>query len=170
MMTRAGTGRDYCPVARVRENAGTVSHPDLAGIETTAEARGRRLRSFRANIGSDDAQVVAAWRERSAAEHAAAGAELSDMAARMAAQTGRGKSPELTFPRLSSLLRDRGPVTKPELRLLASQKVLALRDALEEHAVPYAFGGAIALFYCRDPRSTIDIDDGRFERWRSVWR
>lgn len=41
---------------------------------------------------------------------------------------------------------------------LPSQKVLALGHALEQHGIPYAFGGAIALFYYRDPRSTIDID------------
>lgn len=46
----------------------------------------------------------------------------------------------------------------PELGLLPSQKVLALRDGLERSGIPYAFGGAIALFYYRDPRSTIDID------------
>lgn len=42
--------------------------------------------------------------------------------------------------------------------LLPSEKIVALRDALERHRIPYAFGGAIALFYYRDPRSTIDID------------
>lgn len=45
-----------------------------------------------------------------------------------------------------------------ELGPLPSEKVLALRDAFEENAIPYAFGGAVALFYYRDPRSTIDID------------
>jgi hypothetical protein len=45
-----------------------------------------------------------------------------------------------------------------ELGPLPSEKVIALRDAFETHDVPYAFGGAIALFYYRDPRSTIDID------------
>lgn len=46
----------------------------------------------------------------------------------------------------------------PEPGLLPSQRIVALRDAFERHAIPYAFGGAIALFYYRDPRSTIDID------------
>ncbi|MHB1469276.1 MAG: nucleotidyl transferase AbiEii/AbiGii toxin family protein [Solirubrobacteraceae bacterium] len=46
----------------------------------------------------------------------------------------------------------------PELGPLPSEKIIALRDVFETHAVPYAFGGAIALFYYRDPRSTIDID------------
>lgn len=41
---------------------------------------------------------------------------------------------------------------------LPSEKIIALRDVLEGNGVPYAFGGAIALFYYRDPRSTVDID------------
>lgn len=45
-----------------------------------------------------------------------------------------------------------------ELGPLPSEKLVALRDALEHHQIPYAFGGAIALFYYRDPRSTTDID------------
>lgn len=51
-----------------------------------------------------------------------------------------------------------GPHPPAGAHLLPSEKVLALRDALERHQIPYAFGGAIALFYYRDPRSTIDID------------
>lgn len=85
-----------------------MTHPDLDGIATDDASRARRLRSFRANVEDDDAEMVACWRERSAAEHAAAGARLSDLAARMAAQTGRRKPPELRFPRLSSLLAGRG--------------------------------------------------------------
>lgn len=46
----------------------------------------------------------------------------------------------------------------PELGPLPSEKIVALRDVLEANSVPYAFGGAVALFYYRDPRSTIDID------------
>ncbi len=46
----------------------------------------------------------------------------------------------------------------PELGPLPSEKIIALRDLFETNHVPYAFGGAIALFYYRDPRSTIDID------------
>lgn len=41
---------------------------------------------------------------------------------------------------------------------LPSEKIIALRDLFEDNEVPYAFGGAIALFYYRDPRSTLDID------------
>ena len=44
-----------------------------------------------------------------------------------------------------------GP-TSPSL----PQKVLAIDAAL--HAVPHAFGGALALAYHAEPRSTIDID------------
>ncbi len=47
---------------------------------------------------------------------------------------------------------------RPEQGPLPSEKIVALRDALEDHRIPYAFGGAVALFYYRDPRSTIDID------------
>jgi hypothetical protein len=39
-----------------------------------------------------------------------------------------------------------------------SEKVLRLSAALEDHGLPYAFGGAIALNYHREPRSTLDID------------
>ncbi len=38
------------------------------------------------------------------------------------------------------------------------QKVVRLNIALAERGVPYAFGGAIALNYHREPRSTLDID------------
>jgi hypothetical protein len=37
------------------------------------------------------------------------------------------------------------------------QKVLALHEHLEHAALPYAFGGAIALNYHREPRSTLDV-------------
>lgn len=85
-----------------------MSHPDLAGISTDAQARERRLRTFTAKLTRDDADMVASWRARSPAEHATAGAQLSDMAARIAVQTGLGKEPALTFPPLSSLLQARG--------------------------------------------------------------
>jgi hypothetical protein len=38
------------------------------------------------------------------------------------------------------------------------QKVLTLNDRLQEAGLPYAFGGAIALNYHREPRSTLDVD------------
>lgn len=82
-------------------------HPDLADIATDSESRARRLRAFRGRVEEDDDQMVAIWRTRSAAEHASAGAGLSDMAARVAEQTGLGKDPRLTFPGLSALLRAR---------------------------------------------------------------
>lgn len=37
-------------------------------------------------------------------------------------------------------------------------KVLHLSDQLRARAIPHAFGGAIALNYHREPRSTLDID------------
>jgi len=39
-----------------------------------------------------------------------------------------------------------------------SEKVLRLDEGLAQRGVPHAFGGAIALNYHRDPRSTLDID------------
>lgn len=39
-----------------------------------------------------------------------------------------------------------------------SGKVLQLNQALSSQGLPYAFGGAIALNYHREPRSTLDID------------
>ncbi len=45
-----------------------------------------------------------------------------------------------------------------DLGPLPSAKLIALRDGFEAQEIPYAFGGAIALYYYRDPRSTIDID------------
>lgn len=39
-----------------------------------------------------------------------------------------------------------------------SEKVLKIHEALERRGIPYAFGGAIALNYHREPRATIDID------------
>lgn len=37
-----------------------------------------------------------------------------------------------------------------------SEKVLQLNEALRASGIPYAFGGAIALNYYREPRSTLD--------------
>lgn len=37
-------------------------------------------------------------------------------------------------------------------------KVIALHEAFELRGIAYAFGGAIALNYHREPRSTLDID------------
>lgn len=38
------------------------------------------------------------------------------------------------------------------------RKVVALHDRLARSGLPYAFGGAIALNYHREPRSTLDVD------------
>jgi hypothetical protein len=38
-------------------------------------------------------------------------------------------------------------------------KLFAIHDALQEHSLPHAFGGAIALAYCvEEPRGTRDLD------------
>lgn len=39
-----------------------------------------------------------------------------------------------------------------------AQKVLILNERLDQAGLPYAFGGAIALNYHREPRSTLDVD------------
>lgn len=46
----------------------------------------------------------------------------------------------------------------PEREPTWDQKVVRLNAALAERDIPYAFGGAIALNYHREPRSTLDID------------
>ena len=39
------------------------------------------------------------------------------------------------------------------------EKLFAIHDALREHSLPHAFGGAIALAYCvEEPRGTRDLD------------
>lgn len=43
-------------------------------------------------------------------------------------------------------------------RLGWDEKVVRLNEALAAQNLPYAFGGAIALNYHREPRSTLDID------------
>jgi len=43
------------------------------------------------------------------------------------------------------------------------EKIVALHRALEEHDLPHAFGGALALAWCTErPRATIDIDVNLF--------
>ncbi len=44
------------------------------------------------------------------------------------------------------------------MSLPLDEKVSALRDAFEAEAIPYAFGGAIALAYYATPRGTQDVD------------
>jgi hypothetical protein len=39
------------------------------------------------------------------------------------------------------------------------EKLLAIHEALKDHSLPHAFGGAIALAYCvEEPRGTRDLD------------
>lgn len=39
------------------------------------------------------------------------------------------------------------------------EKLIAIHEALKQHALPHAFGGAIALAYCvQEPRGTRDLD------------
>lgn len=39
------------------------------------------------------------------------------------------------------------------------EKLFAIHDALQEHSLPHAFGGAVALAYCvEEPRGTRDLD------------
>ena len=54
-----------------------------------------------------------------------------------------------------------GEIPQPEQREQEpswSEKVIRLNQALAGSGTPYAFGGAIALNYHREPRSTLDID------------
>jgi hypothetical protein len=45
-------------------------------------------------------------------------------------------------------------VTEPSL----PDKVVALHETLERAGIPHAFGGALALAYYAEPRTTVDID------------
>lgn len=50
-------------------------------------------------------------------------------------------------------------------------KVLAIHEALGAARIPYAIGGALALAYYAEPRTTIDIDLNVFvpaQRWQDV--
>lgn len=38
------------------------------------------------------------------------------------------------------------------------EKIVAIDEQLGEMRIPHAFGGALALAYCAEPRATIDID------------
>ncbi|MBI2761440.1 MAG: hypothetical protein HYX51_08455 [Chloroflexi bacterium] len=44
----------------------------------------------------------------------------------------------------------------------AADKILRVATALTDHAIPFAFGGAIARNYYAEPRLTTDIDLGIF--------
>ncbi|MEX2448973.1 MAG: nucleotidyl transferase AbiEii/AbiGii toxin family protein [Solirubrobacterales bacterium] len=45
-------------------------------------------------------------------------------------------------------------MAKPSL----PEKIVAIDRQLKEARIPHAFGGALALAYCAEPRATIDID------------
>ena len=45
-------------------------------------------------------------------------------------------------------------MTEPSL----PDKVVALHDALSRAGIPHAFGGALALAYYAEPRTTVDVD------------
>jgi hypothetical protein len=50
-------------------------------------------------------------------------------------------------------------------------KVIAIHEALKEARIPHALGGALALAYYAEPRTTVDIDMNVFvpvERWPAV--
>jgi hypothetical protein len=50
-------------------------------------------------------------------------------------------------------------------------KVIAIHEALREAKIPHALGGALALAYYAEPRTTVDIDMNVFvpvERWPTV--
>lgn len=50
-------------------------------------------------------------------------------------------------------------------------KVVAIHEALDAAAVPHAIGGALALAYYAEPRTTVDVDINVFippERWPTV--
>ena len=83
------------------------SHPDFASVSLDPEIRARRLQRFLGPLVHEDEDQAEFWAQQSDAAHAQAGAELSDMAAKLAVQTGFGKDPGELFPGLSSFARRR---------------------------------------------------------------
>lgn len=83
------------------------SAPDLAAMDMSPEAKAARLARFVGPALHEDEDQARAWQERSDAEHARVGADLSDLAAQMVVQTGIGKDPTEMFPGLSSFARTR---------------------------------------------------------------
>lgn len=60
-----------------------------------------------------------------------------------------------------------GPEKSPSL----PEKVTAIHHALEEARIPHAIGGALALAYYAEPRTTIDVDVNVFvptDRWPEI--
>ncbi len=63
--------------------------------------------------------------------------------------------------RPGSLGRSTPPDTsmgRPEMRTSLGRKTLAVHKALTQAGVDHAFGGALALAYCAEPRPTTDVD------------
>lgn len=69
------------------------------------EAKALRLRRFLGPALHEDEEQAALWRDRSDAEHARAGAELSDMAAQIAVATGHDEHSRELPARLSGFRR-----------------------------------------------------------------
>jgi hypothetical protein len=60
----------------------------------------------------------------------------------------------------------------PERGLGLADKVSAIHRAFGEAGIPHAFGGALAVAYYGEPRSTLDIDVNVFvaaDRWSSLY-
>jgi hypothetical protein len=60
---------------------------------------------------------------------------------------------------------------RPEGSLSLPEKVIAIHSRLAEAKVPHAIGGALALAYYAEPRTTVDVDINVFvptERWPDV--
>ncbi len=68
-------------------------------------------------------------------------------------------------------MADAGPQIRPVDEPPLPDKVIAVHEALREAKIPHALGGAIALAYYAEPRTTIDIDMNVFvpvESWPKV--
>jgi hypothetical protein len=63
------------------------------------------------------------------------------------------------------------PPQRPDGALSLPGKVLAIHASLDAAGIPHAIGGALALAYYAEPRTTIDVDLNLFistERWQDV--
>ncbi|HUN78406.1 MAG TPA: hypothetical protein VMU32_05765 [Solirubrobacteraceae bacterium] len=85
----------------------SAARPDVPGAPLAPAAKAERLRRFLGPALHEDRAQAEFWRCQSAAAHAQVGAELSDMAAQVAVQTGHGKDPAAMFPGLSHFERVR---------------------------------------------------------------
>lgn len=77
----------------------------FAGAALDPESKARRLHRFLGPLVDEDESQATLWRGQSDAAHAEAGAQLSDLAAQLAVQTGRGKDRDEMFPGLSRFAR-----------------------------------------------------------------